>query len=61
MADVLEKYGNTIDYEDILDDTISVEGSLEVDKNGVCTSLDEAVSNGDVLTLHSIIVDKLSG
>jgi len=51
VADVLEKY-------DILDD-IS-DGTFEIYQNGVSTSLDDVVSNGDVLTLPSIIIDKLN-
>ena len=51
VADVLEKY-------DILDD-IS-DGTLEIYQNGVRSSLYEVVSNGDVLTLPSIIIDKLN-
>jgi len=57
VADVLEKYGAAIN-KDILDDI--ADGTLEIYQNGVSTSLDEELSNGDVLTLPSIIIEKLS-
>lgn len=57
IADVLEKYGATDDRR-ILDD-IS-DGTLKIYQNGIISSLNERLSNGDVLTLPSIIIDKLT-
>ncbi|KAL7541268.1 hypothetical protein ACHAXR_010763 [Thalassiosira sp. AJA248-18] len=57
IADVLEKYCSTIG-EDTLND-IS-DGTMEIFQNGVSTSLDGELLNGDVLTLPGIIIDKLS-
>lgn len=54
VADVLKKFninGNMLD-------DIST-GALTIYRNGVSTSLDEELYNGDVLTLPSIILDNL--
>merc|ERR1739845_262955 len=50
VVHVLQKYSDTID-EQILYGIL--EGSLGLFKNGVSTSLDARVCNGDVLTLPS--------
>ena len=56
IADVLERYGNAME-EDILDDIST--GNIEIYQNGVRTSMEEELSNGDVLTLPSRIIDNL--
>lgn len=56
VADVLKQYGAEID-ENILDH-IS-DGTLQMYQNGVSTSLGGELSNGDVLTLPSIVIEKL--
>lgn len=57
VADVLKRYGAALEG-DVLEE-IS-EGNLEIYRNGLSTSLDEEVSNGDVLTLPSIVISKLN-
>jgi hypothetical protein len=58
IADVLKKYGANIDDE-MLDDISA--GALTIYRNGVNTSLDEKLYNGDVLTLPSYLLGNLSG
>jgi (p)ppGpp synthase/HD superfamily hydrolase len=58
IADVLKKYGANIDDE-MLDDISA--GALTIYRNGVNTSLDEKLYNGDVLTVPSSLLDNLSG
>jgi hypothetical protein len=56
VADVLKKFGANIEGN-MLDDITT--GALTIYRNGVGTSLDEELYNGDVLTLPSIILDNL--
>ena len=58
IADVLKKYGANIDDE-MLDDISA--GALTIYRNGVNTSLDEKLYNGDVLTLPISLLNNLSG
>jgi hypothetical protein len=56
VAEVLKKLGATIDGKMI--NAITV-GTLKIFRNGLSTSLDEELHNGDVLTLPSIILNNL--
>jgi hypothetical protein len=54
----LKKYGANIDDE-MLDDISA--GALTIYRNGVKTSMDEKLYNGDVLTLPISLLNNLSG
>jgi hypothetical protein len=57
VADVLKKYGANINGQ-VIEDIAG--GTLEIYRNGVMISLDEDLSNGDVLTLPHSIIDSLT-
>ena len=57
VADVLKKFGANINGR-VIEDIAC--GTLEIYRNGVMVSLDEDLSNGDVLTLPHSIIDSLN-
>lgn len=56
VADVLRKFGTNVD-EKMLNHIPT--GALNIYRNGVGTSLDEELYNGDVLTLPLVLLDNL--